>query len=136
MRVSALKYLLIILCLPLCISSCKKGEGVGGQATIRGKVYLIDYNSTLTSIEDEYYVPKEDVYIIYGEGSSTYHDNVETHFDGSYEFRYLKKGTYQIYVYSKDTTSATGDPVIPIIKTVEITSKKETKVVEDIVIID
>ena len=53
--------------------SCKKrDEGPNGQATIKGKIYVKDYNSTFSRINDQYYGAKEDVFIIYGDDDLFY----------------------------------------------------------------
>lgn len=113
--------------------SCKKREeGPNGQATIKGKIYVKDYNSSFSRVNDQYYGAKEDVFIIYGD-EDIYGDNMETHFDGTYEFKNLTEGTYTIYSYTEDTTLKTSN-LLPVIKTVEITKKNQTIEVEDIVI--
>jgi hypothetical protein len=113
--------------------SCKKDAGEGGNSTLYGKVYVKDYNSTFTLLEDEYYAPDEDVYIIYGNDRS-YGDHIKTTYNGNYEFKYLRPGTYHIYAYSKDSSSQTN-AVIPIIRDVEITGRKQEVEVPEIVIL-
>jgi hypothetical protein len=43
----------------------------------------------------------EDVFIIYGDDIS-YSDKKECSYDGRFEFKYLRPGSYTLYVYSKD----------------------------------
>jgi len=126
---------LITLLMATMMLSCRKGPGVGGKATITGRVYENKYNSTYSVLLGEYYVGDHDVYIVYGD-DRVQSDKVSTHYDGVYEFEYLLPGTYTIYVYSKDKTgtSVSGDIVIE--KQVEITDKKEVVTVEDFVIDD
>lgn len=126
-----LQLLILIFCLSF-LSSCEKEEGKGGNSTIYGKIYVKDYNSTFTVLQDEYYAQDENVYIIYGD-DKTYGDDVSTNYDGTYEFKYLRPGTYHIYVYSKDSTLQTLAD-IPIIVDVEITEKNQKVEVPDIVI--
>lgn len=120
--------------------SCKKTEGEGGSATITGKIYVKDYNGSFTSINAQYYATKEDVFIIYGD-QVTYGDKVSTNYDGTYEFKYLQKGKYKIYAYSKDSTGAYNGTVNAnaapkaIIETVEISKKKEAVQVPEITIL-
>lgn len=85
--------------------SCTKDEGVGGKATIRGKVVVQDYNDDFTLMLSEYNAAEEDVYIIYG-NDKTFGDQVETNYDGTFEFRYLLPGDYSIFVYSEDSTAS------------------------------
>jgi hypothetical protein len=117
------------------ISSCKKEAGEGGTSTIKGKVYVKDYNSTFTAINAEYYAIEEDVYIVYGD-NDVYSDRFRTHYNGSYVFTNLKKGKYHVYAYSKDSTFTAPSGLIPIMKTIEIKSNNQTIIVEDIVILD
>ncbi len=130
------KLCILLLILLISAVSCNKDEGEGGTSTITGKIYVLDYNPTFTIKIGEYYAPDEDVYIIYG-NDSIYSDDFKTNYDGSYQFKYLRKGTYAIYAYSMDSTypSGTNPPMMKIMKTVEITEKNQTVKVDDIVII-
>ena len=122
-----------ILLISTCFifSSCKKDAGQGGDSFIRGKVYAYYYNKTLTAKLDSAFAPNVTVYIIYGNGV-TFSDDQKTNYDGSYEFKYLKKGDYKIYAYSRDSTGAsigsvnTFSPDIAVIKNVTISKKKQT----------
>lgn len=127
---------LIVFSLIACIS-CEKGPGEGGNSTIKGKVITREYNGDFTVLRDVYPSAKEDVYIIYGnDASEVYGDQMETDWEGKYEFNYLQKGKYIIYVYSKDSTlTYTTSKKIAIMKEVEITGKNQTVEVPDITII-
>jgi hypothetical protein len=114
----------VMLFVSLGISSCKKDPGTGGNSSVFGKVYVKDYNGTFTVLEDEYYGPDIDVYIIYGD-DMTYDDHVKTNYDGTFEFKYLRPGKYHVYAYSKDSTLQTN-AVIPVIKDIEITKNKQS----------
>lgn len=100
----------LTLLIGLGVSSCKKPEGKGGQATIHGKIWVENY-STLNNMADSYSLKgefpgaDEDVYIIYGDDAS-YGDKVKSGTNGMFEFKYMRKGDYRIYVRSKDTTRA------------------------------
>jgi hypothetical protein len=114
------------------LSSCEKEAGEGGSSSIYGKVYVKDYNSTFTILQEEYYATEQDVYIIYGDDKS-YGDKVKTSYNGTYEFRYLRPGTYHIYAFSKDSTlQTTAD--IGVVKDVTVTKNKQTVEVPDIII--
>ena len=81
-------------------SACNKGEGEGGTAVIEGKIMTVvhdndNYNLTV----DTLVAAKVDVFIVYGD-DVLYDDDMETGADGSYRFKYLKKGTYTIFAYS------------------------------------
>ena len=125
--------LLTIIALTSLLFSCEKDPGEGGNSSIYGKVYVKNYNGTFTVLQGEYYGPDEDVYIIYGDAIS-YGQHTKTNYDGTYEFKYLRPGKYKVYVYSKDSTLQEPSGVIPIIKEVEITDKKQDVQVNDIII--
>lgn len=123
--------------LAICItaSSCKKEPGEGGRATIKGKVKIRSYNKEFTILKDEYYSQGEKVYITYGDNPAIQED-VRTSFDGSFEFPYLRKGKYKVFVVSKDSTSPDLTATISIVKEVEITAKKQTVQIPEITVID
>jgi hypothetical protein len=115
-------------------SSCKKGPGEGGTSSIRGKVLMLDYNGNYPVLDTSYYKEEEDVYIVYGEGD-TYDDRFRTSYDGSYEFKYLRKGTYKVFVYSDDSTGLSPSGKITVVQTIDIDKNKETYDVPDLVIV-
>ncbi len=100
-----IKLTLPIFILLMVFSSCRKVEGPGGSVTIKGVV--IERNHVGTSIF-EYPAADQDVYIIYGSENSFYDDDVSTSYDGSFEFRYLQKGDYQIFAYQDNPSVASG----------------------------
>ena len=100
-----IKLILPIFILLMVFSSCRKVEGPGGSVTIKGVV--IERNHVGTSIF-EYPAADQDVYIIYGSENSFYDDDVSTSYDGSFEFRYLQKGDYQIFAYQDNPFVASG----------------------------
>jgi len=131
MKKAILKLLLPVAVTAFFLYSCKKEPGEGGNSSIYGKVYVKDYNATFTDLQEEYYGPDIDVYIIYGDDKS-YGDRVKTSYDGTYEFKYLRTGTYHVYAYSKDSTMQTTAS-IPVIKDVKITKKSQEVEVPEIV---
>lgn len=82
-------------------SSCNKAAGEGGTSVIKGRVYVQNYNSAGTAITAEYYGQDVEVYIIYGTKSNFFNDRIRTSYDGSFEFPYLAKGSYRIFVYEQ-----------------------------------
>jgi hypothetical protein len=127
----------------IVMTGCKKEEGTGGTSTITGKVIVHDFDGAFLEPNPRSIYPAMDekVYIIYGEDGTTYDDDFNTSYDGSYEFKYLQKGKYRLFVYSKDSTGAktTGNLSgikIPVIVNVEITSNESTVAVPDIIILD
>ena len=131
---------LISICFLLIFSSCKKQAGEGGTSFIKGKVYAKYYDKSFYSLMDSAYAPDVDVYIIYG-NEPTYGNHQKTSYDGSYEFRFLQNGSYKIYTYSQDTTGHYNyhlniyAPLLPVIKNVDITKRKQTVEVPDLDVI-
>jgi hypothetical protein len=116
----------LFLILVLLLYSCEKEPGIGGKATVYGKVFVKEYNSTFTVFQEEYYGPDIWVYIIYGDDKD-YGDRIKTGYDGTYEFKYLRPGTYHLYVYSKDSTLQTNAPV-PVIQDIEVPDNKKQEI--------
>lgn len=124
-----MKYIQLFICFAiLFLFSCSKEEGEGGRSSITGKVYMIDQSG---GTQGEYYIPDYDVFIIYGDKDDIYDDDTKTNFDGSFQFKNLRKGTYRIYAYTSDVTQTSG--VTPVFETVEL-GKKEDAEIEDIVV--
>jgi hypothetical protein len=120
-----------VLCALFMIFSCTKEAGEGGSSTISGKLIAQKYNAFGELIE-EYDLADERVYIIYGESSNVYDDNMRSSFDGSYRFDFLRKGKYRIFVYSKCPTCPGGEEAL--IEEVEITRNKEKIVIPTFVV--
>jgi len=122
--------ILIVAFLTFTLSSCLKDAGEGGTGIIIGKVYAYDYNAEMTLLRSQYYAPDEDVYIIYG-NDSIYSDRTRTNPEGSYRFKYLRPGSYTIYVYSKNLTTKLP-PELVVQKTVNIITEGQVVLVDDI----
>jgi hypothetical protein len=114
----------------LLLSGCLKEPGTGGTSTVSGRIYAYDYNAEMTSLRTQYYAPDEDVFIIYGD-DSIYSDQTKTSYDGSYRFEYLRPGTYTVFAYSKNMATKLPPPV-PVKKTFEIQSGKQSVTLGDI----
>jgi hypothetical protein len=104
-------------------SACKKVEGEGGSSTIKGKIHVLNYNSSGTLL-GEYDGAKENVYICYGTEDNTYDDKMEASYDGTFEFKYLENGTYTLFAYEDCSTCDSGKKEV--IVTVTIDKKKST----------
>jgi hypothetical protein len=124
-----MKLFLVSVFAILFLNSCSKYEGEGGSATIKGVIREQKYN-TLGNIIAEYPIADQDVYIIYGNGNTFYDDDIKTSYDGSFEFRYLKKGSYKIFVYEDCLTCPSGKKEI--IVPVEITKNNEVVTLDTI----
>ena len=128
-------YLIILVIIPILFISCSKEPGVGGNASIHGKVYAKYYNNYFTLYIGEGYAAEKDVYIIYGDNTS-FGDRTRTNYDGSYEFKYLRKGKYKVYTYSKDSTLIIPSGSYAVIAEGEITSNKQNLELPDLKIFD
>jgi hypothetical protein len=124
MRIT-LKLSFFSLIIVFLASSCEKDPGEGGNSAITGKVYIREYNKSFTTVVAEYYAPDEDVYIIYGDGTSSDND-LKTGPNGDFIFRYLRPGKYTLYAYSADSAGTSASGTIPVYLDVEITKKKQT----------
>ena len=119
-----MKRIITILTVGTLLFSCNKEPGVGGTSKITGKINVEEYNQTFTALWASYDGADIDVYIKYGE-NKTYGDRVKTSPEGIYEFNYLLKGDYTVYVYSKDSTLQSESGKISIMKKVKITDNKQ-----------
>ncbi|HOE05605.1 MAG TPA: hypothetical protein PLZ52_10330 [Bacteroidales bacterium] len=116
-----------ILLLMFMVLSCEKPEGEGGYTTVKGNVWVRDYNSTFTVLAGEYAGADEDVYIIYGDESG-YSDKTSTDYLGRFSFRYLRPGNYTVYVYSKDSTLSSISGEVAVVQ--QFTIEKGDELVE------
>ena len=126
--------LITLMVISMSIFSCSKEEGEGGRATIRGHVFVDNYNSSFTQLLSSYYASEVNVYIIYGD-NEFYDDRVDTDPDGTFEFKHLRKGNYKLFVYSKDSTFTEPSGVEAIYLEAEITDKEEVVELPDFEII-
>ena len=117
----------VIALIALCLFSCKKGPGEGGRASITGKVYSVNYNSTMTVPQDSGYLGGQKVYIIYGDETAV-GKSQDTNNDGVFEFSYLRKGKYKVYVYSKIAPNQLDSAVV---QEGEITDRKQMLALPD-----
>jgi hypothetical protein len=133
--ISKLLKLFTITVLLFNVSSCSKPAGPGGKAVVKGKVYAHDFDNTQRYVLSKGYAAGERVYISYGNSNSIGND-VRTASDGSFEFMYLTKGHYKIFVMSLDTSIKFkgNDTEKAVIKEFDITDTKQTVTLEDIII--
>lgn len=124
MKIKSLFLLFFLGATLIFTSGCTKIEGPGGAATIKGKIHVREFDGAMNLI-NEYDAPKFDVYIIYGdtEGETYFDDDIETSYDGSFEFKNLEPGNYQVFVYEDCNTCLSGKSEK--IMDVEIKDKKE-----------
>lgn len=123
------------IALPLLVCSifisCKKEPGPGGLASIKGKVYAYDFTSGQTLLS-EGYIGDLRVYIGTDDGAEHF-DDIRTSYDGSYQFNFLRKGKYKVWVFAKSDTAALTNPDGQqyFIQEVEVTDKKGEVVIPD-----
>jgi len=117
------------------LTACEKGAGEGGTSTIKGVVITEEWDSEFKNRNDVYPSQEEDVYIIYGD-DDFFGDDVKTNYNGVYEFKYLRKGTYTVYVYTKDpqVDYEISNQKLIIKKEVRITSNNQTVTLDTIVV--
>ncbi|HNR20943.1 MAG TPA: hypothetical protein PKN75_13430 [Bacteroidia bacterium] len=109
----------------LMVCSCKKGPGEGGNSSVYGTVNTILYsNSAFIDPIDTFPAADEDVFIIYGDDVS-FGDKTQTNYEGKFEFKYLREGSYKIYVYSKGPRDVYPSGDYAVIKGVDINGKKK-----------
>ncbi len=113
-----------MIVLMVYLSSCKKPAGEGGKASIKGSVWVEDYNSAFTVLNGSYNGADVEVYIIYGD-ETNFGERLRANYEGKFEFNYLRPGKYKVYVYSKDNTLQSESGMVTVVKEVEIKSKKE-----------
>lgn len=115
--------LLVYLSLSILIfTQCKKEEGFGGLGSVKGKVYVYDYNNSGVLIA-EGYAGDIEVYIS-AEGKSEILDRIRTSHDGSFEIRALRKGNYDVWVYSDCDLCPNG--IESVLQKATIDKKKST----------
>jgi hypothetical protein len=114
-----------------------RGSGEKGSSSITGKIIVREYNGDFSVLRDIYPGAKEDVYLIYGDDSNEVYDkDMETDWNGKYEFEDLPKGKYIVYAFSKDSTlTYTTSRKIAVLKNIEITENYQVVGVPDITII-
>jgi hypothetical protein len=121
----------------LFLVSCKKEAGEGGTSSITGRIMERNYAGSFPApFYTEYGAQAEDVYIIYGTNDTIVGDRVKTSYNGEYEFKYLQKGSYTIFVYSDDTNFVAPSPSGKVVvkQVVEINDKKSEVNAPDLLI--
>lgn len=117
------KTTLLFALFAIALWGCKK-PGYGGDAKIVGYVNVQKWNATFTQYIGEY--PGKDlyVYIVYGNHAG-YDKRIKTDYNGQFEFPYLYKGNYKIYVYSRDSSFADPSGTVAVVKELNIDKRKE-----------
>lgn len=116
----------------LTLLSCKKDPGIGGLNTVNGVVNAIYVQEGSFDTLEIGPLPETRVYIVYGEGT-THDDDMRTSANGSYKFEHLHPGNYQIYTYSENLLSPSGNEAIW--QSVELDKGRNTKKIPDFTVI-
>ncbi len=93
---------LITIVALVVLAGCEQEEGYGGSSRITGKVITKFYNDDYSMIIREAPAVDEEVFLLFGDNENV-GDRVETSATGSFEFPFLKPGTYSVYYSSIDT---------------------------------
>lgn len=118
LMISALSFFLM--------AACTKKEGEGGSASLRGSVQVKVCGADTTKPYATFMAQEEDVYIVYG-AEDTYGDSKKTHYDGVYQFDYLRKGDYTLYAYSDNFNAQGSSEKVKVAKAVHIGKNGEKK---------
>ncbi len=138
-RFDYLTVFLMTVSVGLFFSGCEKEEGEGGRSSISGIVIEQEMSAPLNNeVIREYPLVDERVYIIYGDSTEVYDDDMRTDFEGRFKFRFLRKGTYTIFAYTEcnvihDDGCQDAGGIWAIKRKVEI-GKNEDVVLENIVV--
>ncbi|MEA3443812.1 MAG: hypothetical protein U9R19_03715 [Bacteroidota bacterium] len=116
----------------ILLTSCNKEEGFGGNSHIKGKLIEKVYNDDYSLLLFEQAAKNEEVFIVFG-NNEYLGDDVNTNFNGNFEFKYLHPGNYQVFYYSDDTLSA-YDENKEVILNIEL-EKNETNDIGELYII-
>ena len=109
----------------LLLAGCTKTEGLGGKAKIKGVLTGTFYtDDQLSQLNGNGVLANENVYIVYGTADTYFDDDIKTSYDGSFEFNYLRPGTYTIFAYENCFPCA-GLERAKILDTVEIVGKED-----------
>lgn len=128
MRLAIILTILGFMFMPM--TSCKKQAGPGGTSSITGDILVRQYDLSFSSFDESYPGADEEIYIIYGDNIS-YSERIRSSYDGGFQFKYLRPGSYTIYVYSEDSAAIVGPPANPnapkeaIVLDVEITEQHQ-----------
>lgn len=118
-----LKTFIIAVIATTLFFSCKKQPGLGGLATIKGKIYGTDVTSSGT-VRDSGYLGNQTVFIS-AAGDTYSFDDVKSSYDGTFQFKFLQKGNYDIWTYSNCDTCLWKQKKV-LLPSINISGRKET----------
>ena len=116
----------VFICLLVCsvwISGCENPEGIGGTASISGRITDHFYNEDFSDLILQAPAVDEEVFIQFG-SSDLVGDRTITSPSGDFRFSYLFPGEYHIYYMTMDSSSGINEESERII-TVELERGEE-----------
>jgi hypothetical protein len=131
---SSIRHVIVSAAIILSFSACDKDPGPGGKGSIKGKLYSANINSPEFEVTPNCVEPEERVYLVYGDKIDGFDKDTRVNHDGTFEFKFLRKGVYQVYAYGYDPNLPSSSGHAPTIKQIEISSSGETKIVENFVV--
>jgi len=126
---------LIFFCLATLLFSCKQEEGIGGNHTITGSVWVKNYNASFTQLIGEYAGKDTYVYIVYGDHEG-YDKRIKTDYKGQFSFEYLYPGNYTVYTYSLDSTLNDLSGFVPVVQSVSLEGRKGKTELEPFIVFE
>jgi hypothetical protein len=105
--------------------SCEKPAGPGGNAGIKGQVVERTYDRGFRVLQYEIPAADRDVFIRYG-GSRAVSDDRKTSEEGVFEFNYLSKGDYTVFVYSEDSSGTSESGMIALEREINLSSNTQS----------
>ncbi|MBN1927852.1 MAG: hypothetical protein JW798_18615 [Prolixibacteraceae bacterium] len=104
-----------------------------GSSSIKGRVFVTNYSDKNKTFKYSVPAKEQEIYITYG-NHEFYDERIRTQDDGTFVFSNLIKGTYRIFMYSRDIAEDTDYFVVE--ATAEITENNQHFEFEDIFYID
>lgn len=96
-------HLVIIVFMIFSVVSCVKPEGYGGTSNVKGKIITKYYNDDYSLLVKEEPAVDEEVFLMFGSDENL-GDRTFTSVTGSFEFPYLRPGSYTLYFMTEDST--------------------------------
>lgn len=94
---------IMILSILMLMASCAKTEGYGGTSNVTGKMITKYYNDDYSLLLKEEPAVDEEVFLMFGSDENL-GDRTFTSVTGSFEFPYLRPGSYTLYFMTEDSS--------------------------------
>lgn len=107
-----------------------------GHSSASGRVFVKDYDTGGLPKGVEYWGGEVNVYIA-RKGENTYFERTRTHYDGTFTFSRLSRGSYCVYTYSRDVTKLPPSGMMEsVVQEFEIVDFAQSVTLETLTIID